>query len=170
MDTREDLHTSESEELVENHEEQDLFLEDSVQSTPNADCSSTSTFIEELIENTQLSNVPCLTDCATIVSQEINLPILVESDDVSLDESSEESDTCDGGNFEDLVGRRACLITDREVKNHKMYKNRQLEDLRPWSQIENLLRNLEIENFKNILRRTLKDNDKYDLDKIDDLI
>ena len=147
-----------------------MFLEDLVQSIRNADCSATSTFIEELIDNTQVSNIPCRTDCATIVNQEINLPILVENDDGSSAESSEQPDPSDRGNIEDLVGRRACLITNREVENHKMFKNRQLEDLKPWSQIENLLRTLEIENFKKILRRTLKNNDKYDLDKIDSLI
>ena len=47
-----------------------------------------------------------------------------------------------------LAGGRESMITTRETENCKMFKNRQLDDLNPWSQIEKSLHTFEMEDIK----------------------
>ena len=150
METRDDLLTSESARILKNPGEQNSFSNNLAQSIRNAVSSSTSLF-EQLTDTDQGSNVHNSTDYATIAEQGITLPILIEDDDVLSDESSEESES------EDTEDRIMYLlnVTERGIDNHKMFKNRnrQLEVLNPWSQIENLLQKLEMEDRRKKLRR-----------------
>ena len=150
MDTHQDLCASASEGLLETHRRQNLFSDNLTQSICNYVFSSAATFNQELVASTQLLNAPSRTNCAETSQQGITLLIPMEDDDGLSSESSEKSDSDVrvDPNALCFIRGRVYLIPKRELEKRKMFNKRQLNDLKPWREMETLLRILEIQDIE----------------------
>lgn len=55
---------------------------------------------------------------------------------------------------------RVSMVTTMKTENCKMFKNRQLDDLNPWSQIENSLQTFEMEDIKSRIEKNTEGTPK----------
>ena len=91
----------------------------------------------------------------SIVHESIGLPIFVEDDCISSDESSCSNDV--SGN-EDRI-RLLFSSTMKEMENRRLfrYRSKEISDLKPWSNIESFLKKQEMDLSRKRLESETKD-------------